>query len=450
MRAESDLVLFLALHVDPLADEVFAEDVAFEEEGVVFFEGVAGFGEAAGHLRNFFQFGRGEFVEVFVHRFAGVNAVEDAVESGHEHGGAGEVNVRGRIRRTILDTFRFGTRAVGRDADGGATVTGAVGEVHRGFVAGGEALVAVDGRVADRGEGFGVFEDAADVVEGQFAEAAVFVAGEKRFAFLPKRLVTMHAAAVVAEERFRHEGDGFVVAFGDVLDDVLEQHQVIADGNERVKTQINFSLAGSGNFMVFAFDFEAAVFHDADHFVADVNLRVGRRDGEVAFFVTNFVAEVREFFAAAVPDAFVGINVIIAAAAVLSVADVVEDEKFGFGSHVRSVGNAGALQIRFGFLGDVTRVAVVGFVGDGVNRVGDDAERRDLRERIKDRGFGIEQQKHVAGFDSFPAADGGAVEAETGGEHFLFEFGDRDAEVLPCSEQVAEFHVHKLDVFAFT
>ena len=80
-------------------------------------------------------------------------------------------------------------------------------------------------------------------------------------------------------------------------------------------------------------------------------------DGEIAFLVADLVAEVGEFLAAAVPDAFVGIDVVVAAVGGLAEADVVEDEELGFGTEVRRVGDAGLLQIRLGFAGDVARVA---------------------------------------------------------------------------------------------
>lgn len=49
MRAQADGVLLLALHLDPLGDDVLGEDVALEEELVVLLEVVAGLGEAARH-----------------------------------------------------------------------------------------------------------------------------------------------------------------------------------------------------------------------------------------------------------------------------------------------------------------------------------------------------------------------------------------------------------------
>src|SRR3712207_7445124 len=47
--------------------------------------------------------------------------------------------------------------------------------------------------------------------------SAVLVAGEQSLAFLLQGLVHVHAAAVVTDERLRHEGGGLAVAVRDVV-----------------------------------------------------------------------------------------------------------------------------------------------------------------------------------------------------------------------------------------
>ena len=64
-------------------------------------------------------------------------------------------------------------------------------------------------------------DDAADVIEAFLAEVGVFVAGHDRLAVLPDRLVDVHARAVVAVDRLRHEGRGLAVALGDLMDAVF-------------------------------------------------------------------------------------------------------------------------------------------------------------------------------------------------------------------------------------
>jgi hypothetical protein len=82
---------------------------------------------------------------------------------------------------------------------------GRVGQLDRGFVARHQALVAVGGRVRDRVQRTGVLDDAADVEQREFRQAGIAVAGEQVLAVLPDRLVHVHARAVVADDRLRHE-----------------------------------------------------------------------------------------------------------------------------------------------------------------------------------------------------------------------------------------------------
>ena len=107
------------------------------------------------------------------------------------------------------------------------TVAAGISHVHRSFEARHQTLVGVGGRVGEGAESLGVLDDAADVPEGHLGKSAVFVAGKQVDAVLPDRLVAMHPGAVVAVERFRHEGYGLAVAVGNVLDDVLEPLELV-------------------------------------------------------------------------------------------------------------------------------------------------------------------------------------------------------------------------------
>ena len=61
------------------------------------------------------------------------------------------------------------------------------------------------------GERRRVFQNSADEKQRHLAQAGVTVAGKERLAIFPERDVGVHARAVIAEERLRHEGDGLVV-----------------------------------------------------------------------------------------------------------------------------------------------------------------------------------------------------------------------------------------------
>ena len=99
-------------------------------------------------------------------------------------------------------------------------------------------------------------------------------------------------------------------------------------------------------------------------------------------------------------------------------ADVVEDEKLGFGAEKGRVGQLGAQQIGLGALGDAAGVAEIGLAGDGV------FDRTDQRQGGGGHGtgpmtavVGSGHDEHVGLVDFLPAANGRAVEAEAVFEH---------------------------------
>src|SRR5262249_37414329 len=70
------------------------------------------------------------------------------------------------------------------------------------------------------------------------------------------------------------------------------------------------------------------------------------------------------------------VDVVEALVLILGVADVVENEELGFRAEVGDVADAGGLQVGFGFAGDVARVAGVVFLGDRIDDVADQRQRR--------------------------------------------------------------------------
>ena len=114
----------------------------------------------------------------------------------------------------------FGLVGVGNAARGRA-VARRIGEQHRRLEARHQALVGVGGRVGEGVDRLGVLDDAGDVGQAGLRQVGIFVAGEHRLAVLPDRLVAVHARAVVAVDRLRHEGRGLAVDLGDLLDAVF-------------------------------------------------------------------------------------------------------------------------------------------------------------------------------------------------------------------------------------
>ncbi len=130
----------------------------------------------------------------------------------------------------------------------------------------------------------------------------------------------------------------------------------------------------------------------------------------------------------------------------VAVADFVENEELGFRSEEGGVGDAGALEIRFGFFGDAARVAIVRFARDRIDDGANEAEGRLGVKDIDPGRAGIGDDEHVAGVDRAPAADAGAVEAEALGENLLAVLGEGGGEMLPGARQIGELEVHEFDL----
>src|SRR6266699_6518612 len=149
-----------------------------------------------------------------------------------------------------------------------------------------------------------MFQDSANEKQSDITEPGVAIPGEERFVVFPKRYVGMHAAAIVSEDWFRHEGHGSVVPFGDISQDVFVVLHVVAHALERRVTNVDLCLAGSCHFVMLALNRHAGFLELQTHFVADVLQRVHWRDRKVPFLRSNLVTEVWKFLAPAVPMSF--------------------------------------------------------------------------------------------------------------------------------------------------
>ena len=92
---------------------------------------------------------------------------------------------------------------------------------------------------------------------GLLAEPGVLVSGEKGIAALPEADMGVHAGPVVGEKGLGHEGDGLVVSFGHVLDDVLEPHELVAHLDQGLELHVDFRLTGRSHLVMLAFHFHA-------------------------------------------------------------------------------------------------------------------------------------------------------------------------------------------------
>ena len=240
-------------------------------------------------------------------------------------------------------------------------------------------------------------EQAADVPAGRVGQSAVAaLVVEERLAVLPERLVAVHARAVVAEERLRHEGRALAVLPRDVLDDVLEEHQLVGGMLEGVELVVDLTLACRAHLVVRPLDLEADLLQDPDHVVADVSEVIDRRHREVAALVGRLVAQVAALLdAAGVPGPLDRVDVVVRRVLLGLEADVVEDVELRLGAEVRRVGDTRRLEVGLGVRRDVARVAAVGLVRVGVadREVHDDRLR--VAEGVDIGGRGIGNQLHV-------------------------------------------------------
>ncbi len=287
-----------------------------------------------------------------------------------------------------------------------------------------------------------MFEQPAGRVEADVTEAGIAVAGEERLAALPERGMRVHAAAVVLEDRLRHERDRLAVAARDVLADVLVPHELIGHLDERLELHVDLALAGRRHLVVMRLDDDADLLHLGDHLAAQIVVGIGGAHRKVAALEARLVAEVRLFDPRRVPGALRRIDLVVAAMLVLLVADLVEDEELGLGADVAGVGNAGLLQVRLGLARHVARIAAELLPGNRVDHVRNDADRRLGEERIDRGGRGIGHRQHVRFVDAHPAANRRPVEAKPLREGIGVPQIDRKRAVLPAAEHVDELEIH--------
>ena len=76
------LDFMLPLVGNPAVNHILSEDITFEQELVILFQANQRFVERTGKPRNVGQFFRPESVDILVQRFARINFIFDAVQTG--------------------------------------------------------------------------------------------------------------------------------------------------------------------------------------------------------------------------------------------------------------------------------------------------------------------------------------------------------------------------------
>src|SRR5690554_3225153 len=126
-------------------------------------------------------------------------------------------------------------------------------------------------------------------------------------------------------------------------------------------------------------------------------------NGRISALYLMLVAEIWAFIAACIPRAFTGVAGAEGGVGIAFEANIVENEKFGFGAKINGVGNAGRLQIGFGFGGNMARIAAVGLTGNRVKNIADKTERWHFHEWIELGCGRVGMQLHIGGMHGLPA-----------------------------------------------
>ena len=172
------------LEFDIRSDQIFAEDAAGCQEFMVGRQSIQGLFQRRANGRNLCVFFRRQIIEVLVCSFTRMQLVLDTVQTGHQHGGECQIGVSHRIGEANFNaTGLFAGNK--RNTQRSGTIASRVSEFDRSFKARDQTTIAVGCRVCDRVQCTSMFNNAADVVEGQIGKACIAVACEKVLAVLP-------------------------------------------------------------------------------------------------------------------------------------------------------------------------------------------------------------------------------------------------------------------------
>ena len=294
-----------------------------------------------------------------------------------------------------------------------------------------------------------MLEDAADVVQAHLRDVRVPAAlVEEVLAVLPDRLVSVHARAVVLEERLGHEGGRLAPLLGGVLGAVLVPAHLVGHLRQRVEAHVDLGLPARGHLVMVHLDPDPDRLQGQHHVGADVLELVHGRHREVALLVARLVAEVGPVgraLQARVPGPCFRVDEVIAAVVRLVEPNAVEEEELELGADIDRVPRARLLDVGLGLLGDVAGIARVRLPRDRVLDVADEDHGRHGGERVHLRRRGIGHEEHVRLVDGLEASNGRAVEAEAVLEDALVQLGDGNREVLPEAGEIDEAKIDDLD-----
>ncbi len=177
-----------------------------------------------------------------------------------------------------------------RYADERRAVAPRPGLVNRRLIAGHQPLVRVHPLGEDDADLTGVLEQAGNVALGGIAQEVLVVAVIKGVvATAEQRLVGMHAAAVLTEDRLGHEGGIDAVLGRDFLDNQTIGHSVVGDLESVVIADIDLVLAGA-DLVVAVLDIDTHLIERQHGIAPEVAGDVKRRQIKIAALVENLGA----------------------------------------------------------------------------------------------------------------------------------------------------------------
>ena len=256
----------------------------------------------------------------------------------------------------------------------------------------------------------------------------------------------VHARAVVALDRLRHEGRGLAVLVRDLRHHVFVDLHLVGAGDERVEDMAQLVLRGR-HLVVVLLDVQAHLRHGREHLGAEIRGAVHGRHRKIPALDRRTVAgiAVGEGLVRRV-RAFLGLDRVGGALHADLVAHIVEHEELGLGTEERLVADAGRGEILLGLPADRARVAAIGLAGAGLVAVAEQDDRGLRRERIEHRRGAVRHEQHVAFVDHLPAGDRGAVEHDALGQHVGADCLDVIGQVLPLAARIGEAEIDELGV----
>ena len=289
-----------------------------------------------------------------------------------------------------------------------------------------------------------MLDKSADVPQRHLRHPRIPVSGKQRLATLPQRLVSVHTAAIVLENRLRHERHRLAILIGNILDDVLVEHHVISRPHQRIELQVNLGLAAGCHFVMVTFHFQPAGLHGHDHLTAQVLIVVRRRHREISFLITRTISLVI-LHPSRIPTSLFRIDKVKPVLLALIEAHIVKNEKFGLSAEVRGVRHSRRTQIHFCLLRNVARIAVITLLGHGIDHVAYHHQCGYFSEWIEHITVGIRNEQHVAFVDGCPPPNRRAVHAKALFKRGLRQLIDRIRNVMLQSRQVGETEIEHLN-----